>query len=40
MDGDMEIGGDFFFGLELWNLRLYLGTLSCTYFFWLMMYLF
>ena len=30
----MEIGGDFFyfFILELWSFRLYLGALHCTYF--------
>jgi len=38
MDGDR--GRFFVFVLELWRFRLYLGALSCTYFFWLMMYLF
>ena len=28
----MEIMGDFFFVLELWSFRLYLGASSCTYF--------
>ena len=31
----MEIGGVFFFFLELWSYRLYLGASLCTY-FWLM----
>ena len=33
------IGGDFFFFvLELWSFRWYLGASSCIYIFWLMMY--
>ena len=37
MDGDR---GRFFFVLELWSFRLYLGASHCTYVFWLMLYSF
>ena len=35
MDGDFVDRGRFFFVLELWSCRLYLGASLCTY-FWLM----
>ena len=41
MDGDRRRFFFFFFVfLELWSFRLFLGALSCTFFFWLMMYFF